>query len=132
MEEGLVDGRGYIDDAYGVNDTIGATISRGYGRSTEDLCKVTASDSALVGTASARDVDEILNELAVPHLRPLVSTPDIHLQPNLVGSMAMWSIGASLREPKISFGLTVTWVKGENGEPNKETYETEGNLKRPN
>jgi hypothetical protein len=66
----------------------------------------------------------------VPPERQIINLPDIPIPFNQTGQVASDRIYQALGEPKISFGLVVTWIKGEKGQPNKETYEVSGSLKK--
>jgi hypothetical protein len=132
VKEGMVDGRGYLDDAFQTNFEIGLALSFDAGQLYTDLCEVVSNNTSEVGTATAKTINDVLNPLfpTVPPERQIINLPDIPIPFNQTGQVASDRIDQALGEPKISFGLVVTWIKGEKGQPNKETYEVSGSLKK--
>jgi RHS repeat-associated protein len=126
-EGAVVDGRGYIDDVYGVTTRMGNAMAQEAGQNEDQLCVLIIDDSSIVGTTNDRIIDQILNDLSINI--NLSGNSDISLPFNQVGTVAISRIRSEMKDPILEFGLKVTWIKGENGEPNKEFYETSGALK---
>jgi hypothetical protein len=106
---------------------MGFAMAQEAGKNEDQLCVLIIDDSSIVGTADDRIIDQILNDLNINI--NLGSNSDINLPFNQVGTFAMSRIRSNMKDPMLEFGLKVTWIKGENGESDKEFYETSGALK---